>query len=172
VLALVAIAFGAIASNSMNDYTGSLALQAACVRLRHPVTAGLLALVAFAVILWLQAGDTAGRFENILLFIGYWIAPFCAIVMIDWLDHGDKYDPSFVRAAMAFRRLRAGWPALTAFALAFAAMVPFMNTSIIEGAGAKALDGADIAFYVGFTVAGLLYYVLRRTRPSADVPGL
>jgi hypothetical protein len=37
-----------------------------------------------------------------------------------------------------------------------------MNTSIIVGPIATALDGADIAFYVGFVVAGILYWVLRR----------
>ena len=58
VLALIAIVFGAITSNSMNDYTGSLAFQALGVRLRRPVTAALVAVVAFAAILWMQAGDT------------------------------------------------------------------------------------------------------------------
>jgi nucleobase:cation symporter-1, NCS1 family len=115
VLALVAIAFGAVTSNSMNDYTGSLAFQALGVRLRRPVTAALVAVLAFPAILWMHAADTAGRFENILLFVGYWIAPFCAIVMIDWHDHKDRYQPSLLRAALSFRDLRAGWPALTAF---------------------------------------------------------
>jgi nucleobase:cation symporter-1, NCS1 family len=172
VLALIAIAFGAVTSNSMNDYTGSLAFQALGARLRRPVTAALVAVLAFAAILWMHTADTAGRFENILLFIGYWIAPFCAIVMIDWHDHRGSYEPSRLRAALSFRDLRAGWPALSAFVLAFVAMVPFMNTSVIEGPAARALHGADIAFYVGFVVAGLLYYWLRRagsrTRPNAD----
>jgi nucleobase:cation symporter-1, NCS1 family len=164
-LALIAIVFGAITSNSMNDYTGSLAFQALGVRLRRPVTAALVAFVAFAAILWMQAGDTASRFQNMLLFIGYWIAPFCAIVMIDWHDHRNKYDPTYLRSALNFPNLRAGWPALVAFLAAFAAMVPFMNTSVVEGPAAAALHGADIAFYVGFIVAGLLYYGLRRLRP-------
>jgi len=172
VLALIAIAFGAVTSNSMNDYTGSLAFQALGARLRRPVTAALVAVLAFAAILWMHAADTAGRFENILLFIGYWIAPFCAIVMIDWHDHKDRYKPQQLRAALSFRDLRAGWPAIAAFVLAFVAMVPFMNTSVIEGPAAHALHGADIAFYVGFVVAGLLYYWLRRvgsrTRPDPD----
>jgi NCS1 family nucleobase:cation symporter-1 len=163
-LALMAIVFGAITSNSMNDYTGSLAFQALGVRLRRPVTAGLVAFVAFAAILWMQAGDTASRFQNMLLFIGYWIAPFCAIVMIDWHDHRNKYDPTYLRSALNFPNLQAGWPALVAFLAAFAAMVPFMNTSVVEGPAAAALHGADIAFYVGFIVAGLLYYGLRRLR--------
>jgi NCS1 family nucleobase:cation symporter-1 len=162
VLALIAIAFGAVTSNSMNDYTGSLAFQAVGVRLRRPVTAALVAALAFAAILWMHGADTAGRFENILLFVGYWIAPFCAIVMIDWYYHKDRYEPSNLRTALTFRNLRAGRPALVAFVLAFAAMVPFMNTSVIEGPAAAALHGADVAFYVGFIVAGLLYYWLRR----------
>ncbi len=175
VLALIAIAFGAITSNSMNDYTGSLAFQALGARLRRPVTATLVAVLAFAAILWMHTADTSGRFENILLFVGYWIAPFCAIVMIDWHDNKDRYQPSLLRVALSFRDLQTGWPAIAAFVLAFAAMVPFMNTSIIEGPAARALHGADIAFYVGFAVAGLLYYWLRRmgsTRRAAPDPEL
>ena len=48
------------------------------------------------------------------------------------------------------------------FVVAFGVMVPFMNTSIIVGPVANSLQGADLAFYVGFVVAGVLYYVLRK----------
>ncbi len=162
VLALVAIVCGAITSNSMNDYTGSLAFQALGARLKRPVTAALVAVTAFAAILWIHAGDTAGKFENLLLFIGYWIAPFCAIVMIDWHDNRQRYTPSFLRSALMFRNLGSGWPAIAAFVLGYGAMVPFMNTSIVTGPVATALGGADLAFYIGFTVTGALYYVLRK----------
>src|SRR6266516_4056456 len=170
VLALVAIVFGAITSNSMNYYTGSLAFQALGARVRRPVTAALVAVLAFAAILWMHSGDTAGKFANILLFIGYWIAPFCAIVMIDWHDGKDRYTPSFLRNALAFRNLGSGWPALVAFVLGFWAMVPFMNTSIVQGQVARALQGADLAFYVGFAVTGLLYYALRTAAGRGPLP--
>jgi NCS1 family nucleobase:cation symporter-1 len=53
-------------------------------------------------------------------------------------------------------------------------MVPFMNTSIIVGPAATALDGADLAFYVGFIVAGILYYALLKVaspaQPAREVP--
>ena len=169
VLALIAIVFGAITSNSMNDYTGSLAFQALGARVRRPVTGALVAVLAFAAILWMHAGDTSGKFENILLFIGYWIAPFCAIVMIDWHYNRQRYTPSLLRNALMWRSLGTGWPAVVAFVLGFGAMVPFMNTSIIVGPVAKALQGADLAFYVGFIVTGALYYALRRLRPAAVV---
>src|SRR6185437_14014069 len=68
VLALIAIVFGAIASNSMNDYTGSLAFQALGARVRRPIIAAVVAVLAFAAILWMNAGDTSGKFENLLLF--------------------------------------------------------------------------------------------------------
>jgi NCS1 family nucleobase:cation symporter-1 len=162
VLALIAIVFGAIASNSMNDYTGSLAFQALGARVKRPVTAVIVAVLAFAAILWMNAGNTSGKFENLLLFTSYWIAPFCAIVMIDWHYNKDKYTPSFLRGALGFSKLGNGWPAIVSFVVAFGVMVPFMDTSIIVGPIANALKGADLAFYVGFVVAGVLYYVLRR----------
>jgi len=167
VLALIAIVFGAIASNTMNDYTGSLAFQAVGARVRRPIIAAVVAVLAFAAILWMNTGNTSGKFQNVLLFIGYWIAPFCAIVLIDWHYEKDKYTPGFLRRALAFPTLRGGWPALAAFVVAFTAMVPFMNTSIIVGPVATALKGADLAFYVGFAVAALLYFVLRKLAPSA-----
>ena len=172
VLALIAIVFGAIASNSMNDYTGSLAFQAMGVRVKRPIIAAVVAALAFAAILWMNAGDTSAKFTNVLLFIGYWIAPFCAIVMIDWHYDKAKYTPTFLRTALNFRNLRSGWPALVAFLVAFGVMVPFMNTSLITWhPAANALDGADLAFYVGFVVAGALYFVLRKREPVlAAVP--
>jgi nucleobase:cation symporter-1, NCS1 family len=170
VLALVAIVFGAITSNSMNDYTGSLAFQALGGRLRRPVTATLVAVLAFAAILWMHAGDTSAKFENILLFIGYWITPFCAIVMIDWRSSGPRYTPSFLRNALIFRNLSSGWPAIVAFVLGYAAMVPFMNTPIIVGPAANALHGADLAFYVGFLVTAALYLAMRKVAAHRREP--
>jgi len=168
ILALVAIVFGAITSNSMNDYTGSLAFQALGARVRRPIIAAVVAVLAFAAILWMNAGDTSGKFTNVLLFIGYWIAPFCAIVMIDWHYAKDRYTPRFLRKALNFGKLRNGWPALVAFVVGFAVMVPFMNTSLITWHPfANALDGADLAFYVGFVVAGIIYFVLRKSVPGA-----
>ncbi len=168
VLALIAIVFGAITSNSMNDYTGSLAFQALGARVRRPVIAVVVAVLAFGAILWMNAGSTSGKFQNVLLFTAYWIAPFCAIVMIDWHYNKARYTPSFLRGALGFRKLGSGWPAIVAFVVAFGVMVPFMNTSIIVGPFASSLKQADIAFYVGFVVAGVLYYVLRRVATGQE----
>jgi len=49
--------------------------------------------------------------------------------------------------------------------------VPFMNTSIVVGPVAKAWDGADVAYFVNFLVAAIIYggYRMWRAR-TAPVP--
>jgi NCS1 family nucleobase:cation symporter-1 len=163
-LALVAIMFGAITSNAMNDYSGSLAAQAGGVRVRRTWSALAGTVLAFFVILWIHSGATAARFQNVLLFTAYWIAPFFAIILIDWRHrqrHGEITYARLVRL-MEWRQLDGGIPALVAMVVGFGAMVPFMNTSLYVGPVAAHLDGADLSFYVGFLVAAAVYAPLRR----------
>jgi NCS1 family nucleobase:cation symporter-1 len=167
-LALAAIVFAAIVASSMNDYSGSLAFQALGARVKRPIVSAVVAVAAFATILWMNAGSTSTRFENILLFTGYWLAPFTAIVMIDWHYHRREYTPQFLPRALEWHNLRAGWAALVAFAVGFGAMVPFMDTSIIVGPVSRAMDGADLAYPVGFLVTGALYFGLRRARAGGE----
>ena len=163
-LALLIIALASIGSGVMNDYSGSLALQTIGVRVRRPVSAVVVTVIAFALILWLHGGDTASRFENMLLLVSYWIPAFVAVVVIDWVlrvrgrptvnpaeEHTDRGD------AVA---------AVVAFVLAYAAAVPFMNTSLFTGPVAHAWHGADVAYFVNFIAAAFLYggYRLSRSR--------
>ena len=84
-LALLVIALASIGSGVMNDYSGSLALQTIGVRVRRPISAIVVTVAAFALILWLHAGETASRFEHVLLLVSYWIPAFVAVVVIDWV---------------------------------------------------------------------------------------
>ena len=47
-----------------------------------------------------------------------------------------------------------------------------MNTGLIEGPAAKALDGADISFYIGFIVGALVYFPLRKIEARRASPDL
>jgi nucleobase:cation symporter-1, NCS1 family len=155
-LALVIIALASIGSGVMNDYSGSLALQTIGVRVQRPVSAVIVAVPAFALILWLHApDDTATRFQDVLLLVSYWIPAFVAIVVIDWLlrirgraSINPAEEPTDRRDAVA---------AIIVFVLAYAAAIPFMNTSLIEGPIARAWHGADVAYFVNLLVAALLY---------------
>jgi NCS1 family nucleobase:cation symporter-1 len=161
-LALVAIVFGAIASNAMNDYSGSLALQAGGVKMKRNWGAVAGTVLAFLLILWLHGGDTTGKFQNVLLFSAYWIAPFFAIILVDWHTRRGSIDSESLSRLMDLTNLPIGWAAIVALVVGFAAMVPFMNTSLVVGPVATALHGADVSFYVGFVVAAAAYVPLRR----------
>jgi NCS1 family nucleobase:cation symporter-1 len=144
---------------AMNDYSGSLALQAAGFRIRRPLVAMVVTVVAFFLTLWLDTGDLATKFENVLLFITYWIPPFAAIQMVDWWrKHGHMNVTDIVSQAM-----KPGWDALIALLVGFGAATPFMDTALYVGpASSRWLNGGDIAFGVGFVVALVVYAGIRR----------
>ncbi|MCA1223473.1 purine-cytosine permease family protein [Streptomyces sp. 8L] len=158
---LLAVACAALCSNAMNDYSGSLALQTVGVRLPRPVAAALAAALGFPLVLWMHAADTAARFQNVLLFVGYWIPGFVAVVAVDWYARSRARGGAPVDLAAEWARRRPWWPALLAFVVGFGAAVPFMNTSVYEGSVARALHGADLAYYVAFAVALAVYLPLR-----------
>jgi NCS1 family nucleobase:cation symporter-1 len=154
-IALAVVAVGSVTSNAMNDYSGSLALQTVGVKVRRPVSAIFVVVIAFALIMWLHAGDLTARFQSVLLFVSYWIPGFVAIVIIDWRYRGaGRYA---INPAEEPTRRSDGLAALATFFLAFAAAVPFMHTDVIVGPVAEMLHGADVAYLVNFLVAGALY---------------
>ncbi len=167
-LALIVIALASVGSNVMNDYSGSLALQTVGVRVRRPVSAVVVTVIAFFLILWMHGGNTASRFENVLLFVGYWIPAFVAIVTIDWYYRA--------RGRHTINPARESTPqadaiaAIVTFVVAFGVSVPFMDTSIIVGPVAKAWHGADVAYFVNFGVAAIIYGGYRVWRHRAAAP--
>ena len=119
----------------MNDYSGSLALQTIGVRVRRPVSAVIVTVLAFALILWLHAGDTAPGSST------------CCC----WSATGSRRSSPWSSSTGRIRaRGRAtinpaeehtargdAVAALVAFVLAYAAAVPFMNTSLIHRSGRR-----------------------------------
>ncbi|HKC27462.1 MAG TPA: cytosine permease, partial [Jatrophihabitans sp.] len=85
-LTLLAICLGAVAANALNIYSGSMSFMALGVRLpthwARAAVALLFGLVGFFVAL---AGlHNAGKtYENFLLVISYWIAPWLGVVLVD-----------------------------------------------------------------------------------------
>lgn len=169
IVVLLAVAVGAIASNTMNDYTGSLAMQTLQVKLRRPITAAVVMASAYGLVLWIHAGTVVTRFSAVLLFSSYWLPPFVAVVAIDWY-HRKGTIGSEIRRIVSWDRLGYGWGAALALVVGFGAAVPFMNASgVLEGPVARALDGGDLAYYVGLVVAAIVYWPLRRWDARRDL---
>jgi len=170
-LAMVAIAIGTVAVNAMNDYTGSLSLQAAGIRIKRIYSAASVAVLGFLFTLVLNTGNFATNFTNFLLFISYWISPFVGVVLADWWLRRRQADANSI---VDFGRLPNGTVALVALIVGFAVGIPFQNSSLGYSWGgpfnyvtANYLHGADLAYYVGGAVAFVIYWfgarsVLRR----------
>jgi NCS1 family nucleobase:cation symporter-1 len=167
-LAMIAIFIGTIAVNAMNDYTGSLSLQAAGVKIKRVYSAAAVAVLGFLFTLFLQNnGEFSLNFFNFLLFVSYWISPFVGVVLADWWLRRRTADPSTV---VDFARLPSGTVALVALVVGFAVGIPFQNSSLGYDWGgpfnwvtANYLHGADLAYYVGGLVAFLIYWFAARS---------
>jgi NCS1 family nucleobase:cation symporter-1 len=147
----------------MNDYTGSLSLLAAGVRIWRPISAAIVGVLSFIATLWLYYNNFLQSFENYLLLITYWIGPWIAIVLVDWRLRRGRFD---VRRVTPFANLPSGWNALIALVIGFVASIPFFNQSYFVGPLA---NGTDVTYVVGFVVAAVVYWVLER-RASTAVP--
>jgi NCS1 family nucleobase:cation symporter-1 len=174
-LAMLAIAVATVAVNALNDYSGSLSLQAAGVRVKRIYSAAIVAAVAFVFTLYLNSGDFAAKYTNFLLFLSYWITPFVAIVMVDWwVVRRQRADTS---GLVDFGRLQNGTVALAALLAGFLVGIPFQSSSLgYDWAGtipifnyvtANYLHGADLAYYVGAAVAALIYWLGARSSVKA-----
>jgi NCS1 family nucleobase:cation symporter-1 len=166
-LAMIAIGIGTVAVNAMNDYTGSLSLQAAGIRVPRVVSAIVVAILGFGVTLWLNASDLVGKIENILLFLSYWIAPWAAVVLADWRLRGGRAD---VRRLVDFGRLPSGVLALASLVIGFIVSLPFQQSTLggeiakntglpINTISSNNLNYADFAYVIGFVVAFAMYWV-------------
>jgi NCS1 family nucleobase:cation symporter-1 len=176
-LAMIAIGIGTVAVNGMNDYTGSLSLQAAGIRVPRVYSAILVAVLGFGVTLWLNAGDLVGKVENILLFLSYWIAPWAAVVLADWWLRRGRAD---VSRLVNFSSLPSGTLALAAAIIGFVVSLPFQQSSLgedlrkstglpINAISDDVLHYADLAYVVGFVVAFGIFWVGARARANQVV---
>ena len=175
-VAMVAIVLGTIAVNAMNDYTGSLSLQAAGFKVKRVYAAVVVAVLGFLFTLYLNSGDFSLKFENYLLFISYWIAPWAAVVMVDWALRGRRTDTSRL---IDFGSLPSGGIALVALLVGFIVSLPFQTSAFggdiatatglpINAIAANNLHYADLAYLVGFVVAGLIYWVAARSSVTRE----
>jgi NCS1 family nucleobase:cation symporter-1 len=164
VLAMIAIFFGTVAVNAMNDYTGSLSLLAAGIRIRRPISAAIVAVLSFLATLYLYYNNFSSTVENYLLVITYWIGPWAAIVLIDFRRRAGRVN---AEGAVNFSLLPSGRNALIALILGFIVSIPFMNQTLYVGWFVGNLGGADIAYLVGFIVAGAIYWLLEGASPTS-----
>jgi nucleobase:cation symporter-1, NCS1 family len=160
---LVGIAIGAVAANVLNIYSGAMSFLTLGIRLPLRLRRGLVAVasgtlgLAIGLVFKAQVGP-GSHYENFLLAISYWITPFLAVVLLDyWLRRGDYHEREF------FDRRRLRWRAPLAMLAGMAASVPFWDQGHPIPLGYFPKHDpqiGDLSFFVGFTVAAVVYLAL------------
>jgi purine-cytosine permease-like protein len=175
-LTLLAIAVGAVAANAINIYSGTMSLVAIgiremgmTVRQRRALLAIVAGVIGFFGGLYLESKGVSEQYTNFLLLISYWIAPWLAVVLVDyWLRRGDYGDESIFYDTKHQR-----WQGFVAMAVGLVVSVwLFANNAIYTGPVPNGNPQiGDITFIVGFVISGALYLVfnlgLRRKAAEA-----
>jgi NCS1 family nucleobase:cation symporter-1 len=173
-IGMIAIVLGTIAVNAMNDYTGSLSLQASGVRIKRVYAAVIVAVLGFGFTLYLNSGDFVSKFEGYLLFISYWIAPWAAVIVVDWWLRRGKADAA---SLVNFSALPSGALGLVSLVIGFVVSLPFQQSVYgeelakltglpINAISDNNLHYADLAYVVGFVVAAVIFWVGSRMMRS------
>lgn len=160
-ITLLAITLGAIAANALNVYSGALAFLSMGVRLslrsrRRAIVALVFGAAGF-LLAWSGLSDAGEAYENFLLVISYWIAPWLAVVFVDqYLRRGRPVQ------ALLSDPTRRGWPGLIAFLVgAVLSIALFANQAVYQGPVPSAVpELGDLTSLVGFLLAGMSYCVL------------
>src|SRR5215469_5993137 len=94
-LTLLAIALGAVSANVLNIYSGALSFTAIGIKLPLSLRRAIVAL-GFGTIgfflAWSALPNAGSRYENFLLIIAYWIAPWLAVYFCDMLLRKDPQE--------------------------------------------------------------------------------
>lgn len=156
--ALLAVVLGTIAANALNIYTGALSLLTLDVPIKRWMSVIAVGILGGLLALYGVNGLSL-KYENFLLLISYWIGPWLAIVAVNFFLSAGQKTRAGQRIWMPVNE-SIKWSGFVAFLVGLVASVPFMNSVLFEGPMATVLHGADIAYYVGMLVAGVLYYGL------------
>ncbi|ORA34619.1 purine-cytosine permease family protein [Mycobacterium aquaticum] len=121
----------------------------------------VIAIVVYTIALVIPE-NYLSSFNNFVLMMLYFLIPWTAVNLVDFYfvrrGHyaiADIFKPNGVYG-------RWSWRGLVAYAVGFAAMIPFITTTFYEGPAAKAIGGGDISFAVGLVVSGVSYWLLTR----------
>ncbi|GAA3384221.1 purine-cytosine permease family protein [Cryptosporangium minutisporangium] len=175
-LTLLAIVVGGICANVLNIYSGSMSFLTMGVRLpahlRRALVAATFGIVGF-VVAYFGLEDAGHKYEDFLLVIGYWIAPWLGVALVDlWLRRGDT-DGSAI-APVLYDKRYTNWAGPIAMVVGLVVSIGlFANQAKYTGPVAESNPAlGDVTPIVGLVLAAIVYYAirvaaLRRTPVSA-----
>ena len=162
---LLAIALGAVAANALNVYSGAISFTALGFRLPLAMRRAIVALVFGTIgffLAWSGLSNAGTKYENFLLIIAYWIAPWLAVVFADeFLRRGQT--PGEIEHLL-FDRKYANWAGPVAMAVGAGVSIwLFANQTEYVGLVPKHVHSVgDLTFEVGFVLTAVIYLTWRQ----------
>ncbi|MHB8630980.1 MAG: purine-cytosine permease family protein [Candidatus Limnocylindria bacterium] len=157
---LLMIALGAVAANVLNIYSGAMSFLTLGIRLtlrqRRAIVAVVSGVLGLLIGIFFEANVGPGsKYEDFLLVISYWIAPWLGVMFVDyWLRRGDYGD-----GAIFFARAHNTWKGFVAMLIAGVVSIwLFAAQALYTGPVPLGLPQVgDLTFLVGFLMAAVLY---------------
>jgi len=166
---LVLAIFQLFAINTLDLYSSGVTLQSLIPRLRRLHCVAIDTLVcagigAYAVL----SRSFFGLLTGFLLYIIVWLAPWCAIYLVDsWLRRNNYDHDSLLteRGGLYFRSGGVHWPAIIAQAAGGVAAWVWLNASsggVLASVGpvSGVTGSSDFSVFSGLLVGGIAYYLL------------
>ena len=163
-LTLLAIVIGGIAANALNIYSGAISFTAIGFKLPMAARRAIVALGFGAIgffVAWSGLHNAGQDYNNFLLIIAYWIAPWLAVMFCDMFLRRRQDSAKVER--MLFDRKHANWAGLVAMAIGTGVSIwLFSNqTKYVGLVPAHWGSAGDLTFEVGFVLTTVIYLTWR-----------
>ena len=174
--------------NSLDMYSSGVTLQAIGVPVKRYHAVLIDCAIALGVTMWaIFSGSFTEYLSDFVDIVIIWIAPWCAIFLVDWVLRRYRYVPSELqktgRDSLYWRRGGISWPAIIAQVVGmFAAIsglyvnptyyfrVPRWLNEVTDHTQDASHFGGDFSIFLGLGVGALVYLILatHSVRKQAD----
>ena len=163
-LTLLAIVIGGIAANALNIYSGAISFTAIGFKLPLAARRAIVALGFGAIgffVGWAGLHNAGSDYNNFLLIIAYWIAPWLAVMFCDMYLRR-RQDPAQIEHLL-FNRKYTNWAGPVAMLVGAGISIwLFSNqTKYIGLVPTHAPGTGDLTFEVGFVLTAVIYLTWR-----------
>jgi nucleobase:cation symporter-1, NCS1 family len=153
---LIAIALGAVSANVLNIYSGALSFTAIGIKLPLSARRAIIALGFGAIgffLAWSALPNAGADYQNFLLIIAYWIAPWLAVYFCDLLLRRNPDE------TLLFATRRTNWAGPVAMLVGMGISIwLFSNQTKYVGLVPTHIPSAgDLTFEAGFLITAVVY---------------
>jgi purine-cytosine permease-like protein len=163
--------------NSLDLYSSGVTLQALGFKLKRYQAVLLDSIICLGVTFYAVFNSKFSIYmKDFVDVVIIWIAPWCAIYLVDWAMRKYRYAPAELQktdhTSIYWGRGGISWPAIVAQLLGMAAAMAALNTTFsvpnwmhpivfaTAGVGNPVYYGADFSVFTGLSVGGLAYLLL------------